>query len=371
MNFKRILIPFILIVLIFPVYSELRLNDIFIDPLNDIEVENSTGTIVFYFSAEKATLLSAEKKANTENKQWRLSNTTGESGYYLIEPILKLNIEQIEILEGDKNGKDFKYVNKYESDMKLINAPKNYIMNSLLLLDVSGSITKTVEKGKKPVLEDLKKASIEYVKKLSLSENNYFSVYVFDGREEIIPIIDFSNNKEEVLKKINEIDYSITKDFSTNLYGAVYNSIDLIKSKLSESKQSISIGALTIFTDGTDRAGRLGKDGFYKLLNKIDEIKRKSNFYIYTIGLGREIDRRILMDIGYDGAEFPLSSSYITSSFEKIAKIIDDISKSYYRVEYKTPSRKGAGVKTIIIQMKYQNHQGGYRTKFDADNFTF
>jgi len=52
-----------------------------------------------------------------------------------------------------------------------------------------------------------------------------------------------------------------------------------------------------------------------------------------------------------------------------MAEEIEQITNSYYKLEYKTPSRKGSGKKTLVIFAKDGMFNGGYRITFDTENF--
>ena len=350
-----------------------RVNDIHLFPLENLQVDNSNGTIKLYFKLEKAKLV---------NPSWSLkgtvvkreSPTTGKSGYFLIEPYIKLTTKNFSVQEAPRGEDIFTQITELESNLEIISAPKESKIFSILLIDVSGSITKTVKGEPKPVLDDLKNAANVFIDSMKIDNNRELAVYAFDGREELIPIIDFSNNPDAIKSKVSSIDSSITKDFSTNLYGSIVKSIEKLDTKLEENinQGAITSGILTIFTDGTDQAKRLGKNGDDIVMQSMKDLKtQKRNVYFYTIGLGREYDEKILKTFGMDSYKRAISAGALAPTFKELAEEIDNLSNCYYRLTYQTPSRKGAGKMRLIIDVKDGVYWGGYRFTFDTSEFNF
>ena len=350
-----------------------KVNDIHLFPLEELQVDENSGTIRLYFKLEKAKLVNPEwdLKGTVVKRE---SPTTGKGGYFLIEPLGGLKTSNFDVQESPKGEDLFVKITEWESDLQIISAPKNANIFSVLLLDVSGSITRSVDGKSKPVLEDLKKAAITFIDSMKIEENRQLAIYAFDGREDLITISDFSGNPNSLKSKIKAMDNSITKDLSTNLYGAIVKSIETLNTKLDENKnpENILSGTLTIFTDGTDRARRLGPNGFDIVLENMNKIKKeKKNIYIYTIGLGREYSEKVLKDFGIDGYRSASSTSAMSAIFKELGQNIESLTKCYYKLEYKTPSRKGSGIMRLIIWVKDGMYSGGYRFTFDTDNFNF
>lgn len=348
-------------------------NDIHLFPLEDLQVDDNSGTIRLYFKLEKAKLVNPDwKMKGTVVK--RESPTTGKGGYFLIEPLGGLTTKNFNVRESPRGVDNYVIITELESDLNINSAPKNANIFSILLVDISGSITRSVDGKSKPVLEELKKASYTFINSMKVSENRQLAVFAFDGRENLITISDFSGNPDDLRSRIGAIDNSITKDYSTNLYGAIVKAIEILNKKLEENSnpEMIISGTLTIFTDGTDRARRLGKDGYNIVLKNMQDIKKmRKNVYIYTIGLGREYDEKILKEFGIDGYRSASSTSSMAEGFKDLGSRIDALTKCYYKLEYKTPSRKGSGTMRLIIEVKDGSYWGGYRFSFETDKFNF
>ena len=372
--FNKVIILSILFLLTsFYSYSDVsdRPNDIHLFPLENINVDNSNGAIKLYFRLEKAKLVNPDWKTDGTVVK-RNSPTTGKDGYFLVEPLTNLTTKEITVTESPKGQNKFIPITALESDLKITSNPKEAKIFSILLLDVSGSITKSVDGKSPPVLPELKKAASVFTTKLNISDNKQLAVYAFDGRADLVPISLFSNNESQIKAEIDKVDSTITKDSSTNLYGAIVKAIEILDKKLEENKEAITSGTITIFTDGTDRAQRLGKDGEKIVLQSMKDLKEKRyNVYFYTIGLGREYDETKLKEFGVDGYRRAMTTALINQTFQELGERIDNLSKCYYRLEYITPSRKGAGIMQVIIDVKVGAFSGGYRITFDTSGFTF
>ncbi len=374
--FNKICISFFIILIVsFCIFSQSsdRVNDIHLFPLEELQVDQNTGTIRLYFKLEKAKLVNPNWKISGTVVK-RESPTTGKGGYFLIDPLGGLTTSNFDVQESPKGEDMFVKITELESNLNIVSAPKNANIFSILLMDVSGSITRSVDGKSKPVLEELKKAANTFVNSMKIADNRQLAVFAFDGREDLITVSDFSGNPNDLKSKINSMNSSLTKDFSTNLYGAIVKAIEVLNKKLEDNKNPdlIVSGTITIFTDGTDRARRLGKDGFDIVLQNMKNIKKeKKNVYIYTIGLGREYDEKVLRDFGMDGYRRATSTSVMSATFKELGERIESLTKCYYKLEYQTPSRKGSGVMRLIIWVKDGAFSGGYRFTFDTTNFNF
>jgi len=211
--------------------------EIHLMPLDKLNVDNTNCVIKLYFKADKAT--AASINALNQNKVvYRESPNSRKKGYFLLEPLTSLSPKNVQVLERMKDDdKNFVTITEYESELKIEKAPKEFKIFTLLLLDVSGSITKKIQDKQDPVLEKLKSSANKFVDSIKLdSGNKNLAVYAFDGREELLPIVDFTNNGSRIKDEINTINSEITKDESTNLYGAILNGLNILNDKYNESK---------------------------------------------------------------------------------------------------------------------------------------
>src|SRR5204863_8391241 len=108
---------------------------------------------------------------------------------------------------------------------------------------------------------------------------------------QLYPISPFSNSAGSAKGGINNLGRLKPRDDSTNLHGAVVESIKTLQKSLDGANQPLKFGTLVIFTDGTDRAARVSRDDMMKA---VDEAK----FDIFVVGVGAEIDARELRSLG-------------------------------------------------------------------------
>ncbi|NJK83280.1 MAG: VWA domain-containing protein [Saprospiraceae bacterium] len=94
---------------------------------------------------------------------------------------------------------------------------------------------------------------------------------------------------------MESITQDISKDNSTDLYGAVLKGVDKINTVAIEfTNDDLShAAAMVVFTDGTDQAARFTKD---QAVNAVKGANKEITFY--SIGLGSEIDTESLKSIG-------------------------------------------------------------------------
>jgi hypothetical protein len=140
----------------------------------------------------------------------------------------------------------------------------------------------------------------------------------------------------------------------------VIEGLKLLDKQTASSPTPLTFGTLVVFTDGTDRAGRVKRE---KLLEALD--KRKVD--VIVMGVGTEIDERQLREIGRNGAIVSKDRTQIAKSFEAAAAKVEGASKRYYLLGYCSPAR--AGEHTVRIEANADGKRGSYEYKFKADGF--
>ncbi len=174
-------------------------------------------------------------------------------------------------------------------------------------------------------------------------------------------------SKSELVASIEAITNTISKDISTDLYGAVIKSTDIAEKLLQESTKNNHIGAasVVIFTDGTDQTARYSQND---ALKKVENANPNISFF--TIGLGNEIDIDILTKIGKTFSVFAGNKEELETKFNDISQRVSQRANSFYLFEYCSPKRDGSGESNLAIQVKKGNEQGAVQTKFNANGFT-
>jgi hypothetical protein len=250
-----------------------------------------------------------------------------------------------------------------ESDYAVLPQPGNFISHTLLLLDLSGSIL-----DDSASLRQLKAASTTFINALmssssSGSDEMRMGIYWFDGDKELDQLVPFTTDSNELIDGIKRIRAGMSRDRSTNLNGAVINGAKMVKDLSGIEADTVNIGALAIFTDGTDQAARKSTE---KALDAVDDA-RERGVSVYTVGLGQEIDEGTLKSFGRDGFFFASDINELLPRFADIATQIRNDMNSHYLVEYCSPKRNGEHSLKIVVSS--QSRSGSLTTCFDADDF--
>jgi len=257
-------------------------------------------------------------------------------------PVPGMTAEQFHIYE------DGKLVSPFESKQTILNpevAAKHY---TLLLVDMSGSVTRS---GNLTALQD---AVNRFTTRVAQYQET--AVYGFDGRAEIVPIRGFGPGGGQV-----GLGGFSTRDPSTNLNGAVVKGIDVLEKQLERSPTPLRFGTLVVFTDGTDHAHRVSREDMMKQIYDV-------NFDIFVVGVGAEIDEAELKAIGKDGAALSKDPAKVGEEFDQIAAKIEGWSKRFYLLSYCSPARAGEHELTVEPFLP-DGKKGSLTYRFKADGF--
>ena len=261
------------------------------------------------------------------------------------EPLSGIQPEQFLIKEDDTE------VSVYESDQGYAPDPRAFQLATVLLLDMSGSI---LESGNLPPLQQAAKVFVQTV-----ASGQSISIYTFDGRAELQQLVDFTESVSELQNGIDSLSNYEIVDKSTNLNGAVLQGLDILDSRdNSFSSGVLFAGSLAVFTDGTDQAARVSD-------HKASSEASSSSFNVYTIGLGGEVDRNHLEDVGKDGSYIADDVNTLESVFADAASDIESMAESYYILAYCSPKRAG----DHELELSIREFSGSVTYDFDADGF--
>jgi len=155
------------------------------------------------------------------------------------------------------------------------------------------------------------------------------------------------------------------KDPSTNLHGAVVEGLRELKKELDKDKKPLKFGTLVVFSDGTDRANRVTRK---EMLDEMDK-EDYENYQIYVIGVGAEIEKANLGEIGRDGTELATDQAKVKEAFDKVAAKLEAHMKRFYLLSYCTPARKGEREVKIEANRKEPKASGNLEYKFNAEGF--
>jgi len=276
-----------------------------------------------------------------------------------------------------------------ESKLK-VNQDSKIVSNKiLLLLDFSGSIIDDCDKDgassdPNNLCYQLVNSSKKFINKI-VAKNQTMSIYYFNSQRKPMPL---SNNAEPTTdKKLLSDSLDLLYDSSwreknlrgynsTNLYGAIKVAADeivcdwfqdCIKGQSSDitdgDKKHYDFATIVTFTDGRHTVGN--NVSLNDLL--LDLALYKRNYY-YTIGLGKDVDDKVLKQIGKDGYLKADQTQKLDSKFDNLGEELNSFANSFYRIDY-CPAQQG-GTLDLSIKMrdKQRKFYGTIEDKVDLIN---
>jgi hypothetical protein len=93
------------------------------------------------------------------------------------------------------------------------------------------------------------------------------------------------------------------------------------------------------------------------------------HYDMFAIGVGAEIQKAQLEDIGRDGTELATDQAKVKEAFEKVAARIERHMKRFYLLSYCTPARKGTHEVKIEAISKDPEGSGDVEWEFNSDGF--
>ena len=263
--------------------------------------------------------------------------------------VANMTAEQFHIYE------DGKLVSPFESKQTILNPEVAAVQFTLLLMDMSGSVTNSGAQGP---LTDAASGFSERV-----SKTQEVAVYAFDGAKEIHPIVGFTSGGGSVKGGIDALRSYKPRDPSTNLNGAVIEALATLSKQMERSQQPLRFGTLVIFTDGTDHAHRVSREDLMKALDDV-----QAQISVFVIGVGAEIDPGELRAIGRQGAVVSKNPGEVKAAFDKIAEQVEAYTRSFYLFSYCSPARAGEHEVRIEADVKDRG-KGDLLYHFDAKGF--
>ena len=291
------------------------------------------------------------------------------------EPVPALGSDAFQITE------DGSPVSPLESQQTIQAKGQKYRMDSLLLLDMSGSMLRSGE------FQTLRDAAGHYVSQvLSSGAGQQVALMTFDGREQPVQVSDFTADEAQLQHALDSLmvtecssssdcaGYADRRtcaafrcvDDSTNLNGALVAGINTLESRLAVADGlKFKDAALVAFTDGSDQADRVSQDA---ALSRVTDTKVK----VITVGLGAEIDAAALVAFGKDGS-FPASKAAdLDAAFAQAAQRVTGEANKSYLLEYCSPRRSGHHQLRVSASATTSEGPmtGSFSGSFDATGFT-
>ncbi|WP_020533436.1 vWA domain-containing protein [Flexithrix dorotheae] len=273
-------------------------------------------------------------------------------------PVKDLVVDNISVFE---NGQP---ISPFESEFGILPKPNVFVSHTLLVLDLSGSVLQTS-------LTELKAATTSFIEEIvPVAESDEYGelemqIMWFDGGANLNTLVPFTKDRSTLISGVENITEDLSNDNSTNLNGAVIESVDIMESIIGQSGSIVRIGSIALFTDGTDQAGRRTKaDALKEVANA-----QNKGITMNTIGLGGSIDESTLMAFGPDGFFFAQNVNELGPKFKEAARIIRDEVNSTYLFQYCSPKRAGSHELKIVVNYA-GGKEGSITSCFSATGFT-
>ncbi len=264
------------------------------------------------------------------------------------QPVGGLTADSFKIYEdGDP-------ISQYESKQTILNPEVAASHYTLLLVDMSGSIT---DSGSVDTLVDAVGTFTDKVE-----QHQKVAIYAFDGSPDLHPLAPFSANGAKA--GVAALASYKPKDPSTNLNGAIIKGLDELKKALDHADNPLRFGTLVVFTDGTDRARRVSEEQMKKAI-------ADTPYDVFAIGLGAEMQDAQLAAIGKTGTAKAADKNAVVNAFDQVATRIEAATKAYYLLSYCSPARAGQHEVTVEAHFKDAKNDlsGSLEDKFDATGF--
>jgi VWFA-related protein len=271
--------------------------------------------------------------------------------YFAVEtrdgkPVPGLTAEMFRIFE------DGQLISPFESKQTILNPEVAVVHFSVLLMDLSGSIT---ESGSLPALIE---AAATFADRVTRSHQ--IAVYGFDGGASLIPVVEFTNRASVVKAGLKKLERHKVKDPSTNLNGAVVEAVRVLEQQMGKANQPLRFGTLVVFTDGTDRAHRVSEAQMFGALDA-------AGVNVFAIGLGGEISAEQLRRLSRTGFVRANDQAQIGVAFDEVASLIEAAARKFYLLSYCSPSR--AGTHELTVEAMSTDRSGSLTHSFSADGF--
>ena len=253
------------------------------------------------------------------------------------DPVTRLKARNFFISEDDDTS------SSYEASANLTVTPARIKNYTLLLLDLSKSVWVKRDSWQQRRLRRAAKFFAKRVLNMD-SARTSLAIYAFDGRANISPVIEYTDDLASIERAIDEkiqCPGELCQDDSTNLNGAIVQGVQSLNEILASSPVEPNedpILSLVVFTDGTDRAGRVSDT---ERQNVLGQFTQSGNRRVYAIGVGKEVDRSTLEQIG--STEWVMSTWAFgaVNAFSKITRAVEKDANSTYKISYCSPARSG------------------------------
>ncbi|MBL9002944.1 MAG: VWA domain-containing protein [Myxococcales bacterium] len=264
-------------------------------------------------------------------------------------PVPNLTADRFEIYE------DGGRISTFESKQTILNPEIAAIHYTLLLVDLSGSITQS------GAIEQLRPAVQTFADRVGQLQK--VAIYGFDGSTQLYPLLNFTKGGDAVRSVSERLSSFKGRDPSTNLNGAVVEGLKVLEKAVAHEPTPLKFGSLVVFTDGSDRAQRVLRADLDKALDAAHDDRTS----LYVIGIGKEINNGELRNIGRTHAFLSQDPAELAKAFDDIAQRVEAYTKSFYLLSYCSPAR--AQEHDLKVVTKLGASSGSLSYHFNAQGF--
>jgi hypothetical protein len=267
------------------------------------------------------------------------------------EPVAGLSADQFRIYE------DGQLVSQYESKQTILNPEVAAAHYTLLLVDMSASVSGS---GNRDAVAQAVGTFAGHIEK-----DQRVGIYAFDGGPQLHSIVPFTDRRGSARAGVQALATFQPSDPSTNLNGAVVKALDELDAALGKVSQPLKFGTLVVFTDGTDRANRVPAEEMYSHI-------REKPYDVFAIGLGAEIKEEQLRAIGKSGTAMAEGRDAIAKALDDVASKVEARTRSYYLFSYCSPARAGkhqVRIEAAVTPAEKQTLTGRLTSEFNATGF--
>eukprot|EP00756_Hemistasia_phaeocysticola_P057540 Hpha_TRINITY_DN34140_c0_g1::TRINITY_DN34140_c0_g1_i1::g.75879::m.75879 len=242
----------------------------------------------------------------------------------------------------------------------------------LVLLDTSNSVASSPS-----VLADLKAAVTSFTDAvLAAAPTAEITIQAFDGRSGTQSVVDFTSNANSISSAMQGFTCDASGPFcrdpdSTNLYGALYQSVRLIE--LASQTRSVAQSVLVFFTDGTDQSQRLTQ------ADAVTQLRSLPNLEVYAVGVegetragatGADVAELTVLALGdpthvLTTTQIGALSTPFVAVAQRVATSVSTaaaVGGGLYLLEYCTPRRTDSNP----LRLRYQGLDLGWQTVYQA-----
>jgi hypothetical protein len=192
----------------------------------------------------------------------------------------------------------------------------------------------------------------------TVNKSGQAAVSVFDGEEEIVPMLGFGASGEKAA--LDAIRHFRPRNRNGNLHGAIVQGLDVLEKQLDAATAPFRYATLVVVTDRGDLAKKV----------PLDTVKKRvaqSPVDVQLVAIGPKTNRLELEPLTRGGLFISPEPKDFTKGLQRIAKELDDAANARYLFSYCTNKREGNPTLTLVIETP--DDRGRLVYKFNAADF--